>query len=93
MFESGEECLQVVEEIEGEIHLLLTDVVMPNMNGRELYRRLVESALPDPKVLYRSEYTYNVIVQHGVLEEGVWFIQKPFSPAVLAAKVREVLEG
>lgn len=93
MFESGEECLQVVEEIEGEIHLLLTDVVMPNMNGRELYRRLVESALPDPKVLYMSEYTDNVIVQHGVLEEGVWFIQKPFSPAVLAAKVREVLEG
>jgi len=76
----------------GDIHLLITDVVMPEMNGRELAKTL-QAACPGIKVLFMSGYTANVIAHRGVLDEGVNFIQKPFSNRDLAVKVREVLEG
>jgi hypothetical protein len=72
------------------IDLVLTDVVMPNMSGRELADRLAKH-WPGIKVLFMSGYTDDTIMQHGVLEEGAMFIQKPFSPDQLAMKVREVL--
>lgn len=72
------------------VDLLLTDVVMPGMNGRELHR-LLTSRIPDLKVLYMSGYTENVIADQGMLYEGVDFIQKPFSVPVFLSKVRQVL--
>jgi PAS domain S-box-containing protein len=74
-----------------EIHLLLTDVMMPGMSGRELAKRLTER-YPHLRVLYMSGYTYNVIAEGGTLEEGISFVQKPFTPQVLAQKVRETLD-
>jgi len=74
-----------------EIHLLLTDVVMPGMSGRELAKRLTER-YPNLRVLYMSGYTYNVIARDGTLEEGISFLQKPFTPQVLAERVREALD-
>ena len=85
------EALRLAQEHSGEIHLLMTDVVMPEMNGRDLAQRLL-SLYPNLKRLFMSGYTANFIAHHGVLEEGVHFIQKPFSMRDLAAKVREVLE-
>ena len=86
------QALQLAEAHPGVIHLLLTDVIMPDMSGRDLWRRL--SALrPDLKCLFMSGYTANVIAHHGVLDEGVHFLQKPFSREALAAKVREALYG
>jgi len=73
-----------------EIHLLLTDIVMPGTSGRELAKRLT-GRYPNLRVLYMSGYTYNVIAQDGTLEEGISFLQKPFTPQVLLEKVREVL--
>jgi PAS domain S-box-containing protein len=75
----------------GKIHLLMTDVVMPEMNGRELSERLLQ-LYPDLACLFMSGYTADVIAHHGVLDEGVNFIQKPFSLLNLAAKVREALD-
>ena len=69
----------------------MTDVVMPGMNGRDLARQLIE-LYPDIKLLFMSGYTANVIAHQGVLDEGVAFIQKPFSMADLAEKVRGVLD-
>ena len=84
------EALMICERGRGRIHLLLTDVVMPNVSGRELADRL-EKMRPGIKVLFMSGYTDDAIVQQGVLEEGAEFIQKPFSPEDLAGKVRAVL--
>jgi two-component system, cell cycle sensor histidine kinase and response regulator CckA len=75
----------------GEIHLLLTDVVMPGISGRELAKRLT-ARHPHLRVLYMSGYTYNVIAEDGTLEEGISFLQKPFTPQALAQKVRETLD-
>ncbi|HTQ62736.1 MAG TPA: PAS domain S-box protein [Candidatus Solibacter sp.] len=75
----------------GEIHLLLTDIMMPGIGGRELARRIT-ARHPRARVLYMSGYTDNVLAQGGVLEEGLWFLQKPFTPAALAQKVRDVLD-
>ncbi|MBL8684640.1 MAG: response regulator [Myxococcales bacterium] len=75
-----------------EIHLLLTDVVMPEMNGRELAAR-VRQRRANCKVLFMSGYTDNVILQHAVLEPGAAFLQKPLTPEALSKKVREVLDG
>jgi len=86
------EALDLARKYAGEIHLLLTDVVMPEMNGRDLARNLL-ALYPDIKRLFMSGYTANVIAHHGVLDEGVHFIQKPFSTNDLAAKIREALTG
>ncbi len=74
----------------GEIHLLLTDMVMPGISGRELATR-ISARRQDIRVLYMSGYTDNVITAGGMLEKGLAFLQKPFSPATLVQKVREVL--
>ncbi len=87
-----EQALRLCEKHEGKIHLLFTDVVMPNMNGRELAGK-IRRLRPDIKILYTSGYTANAIAHHGVLETGVHFIQKPFSTEDLSAKIRETLEG
>ena len=78
-------------EYSGPVHLLITDVVMPEMNGRELAKKL-KPIQPNMKVLYMSGYTADVIAHRGVLEKGVNFIQKPFSMKSLAEKVRKALE-
>jgi signal transduction histidine kinase/CheY-like chemotaxis protein len=86
------EAIALAERHSGEIHLLMTDVVMPEMNGRELARTLL-SRYPRLKCLFMSGYTADVIAEHGVVEGGVNFLQKPFSTGDLAAKVRQVLDG
>jgi signal transduction histidine kinase len=83
--------VDLAEKCEAGIDLLITDVVMPEMNGRELADRL-KSFYPELKVLFMSGYTTDVIAHRGVLDEGVFFMQKPFSKRDLAFKVREVLE-
>jgi len=89
---NGEEALHVAQEHAGEeIHLLLTDVVMPQMGGKELADQL-KILRPNIKVLYVSGYTDNAIVHHGVLDPGTHFLQKPFSQETLSHKVREVLD-
>ncbi len=82
---------QLAEEHNGAIHLLLTDVIMPEMNGRDLANQLLRS-YPNLKCLFMSGYTADVIAHHGVLEEGMQFIQKPFSMRDLALMVREALD-
>jgi PAS domain S-box-containing protein len=86
------EAIRRAREHQGRIDLLMTDVVMPEMNGRELAENLL-SHDPDLKRLFMSGYTANVIAHHGVLDEGVHFIQKPFSMKGLGAKLREALDG
>jgi DNA-binding NtrC family response regulator len=85
------EALLLAENHEGEIHLLLTDVVMPEMNGLRLLEKL-RAERPALKCLFMSGYTADVVAHHGVLDEGVNFIEKPFSLVALAQKVREVLD-
>ncbi|MCF8083901.1 MAG: PAS domain S-box protein [Deltaproteobacteria bacterium] len=85
------EALALAEQHPGEIHMLLTDVVMPEMNGRELAERL-QVLRPETKCLFMSGYTADVVARHGVLDRGVEFIEKPFSFTGLATKVREVLD-
>ncbi|MBU8870183.1 MAG: response regulator [Gemmatimonadales bacterium] len=85
------EAVKIEKSHSGKIDLLMTDVVMPGMNGRDLSRKLFQT-IPDLKCLFMSGYTANVIAHRGVLDEGVQFIQKPFSLHDLAAKIREVLE-
>jgi len=84
--------IELVKQHADEIHLLITDVVMPEMNGRELAERLLPLD-PHLKVLFMSGYTADVIAHRGVLDEGVRFIQKPFSTKDLATKVREALDA
>ena len=88
----GAEALEISERHDGPIHLLVTDVVMPHMSGRELAQHLAPLR-PDMRVLYMSGYTDDAIVRHGVLEAGTAFLSKPFTPDALAAKVREVLDA
>ena len=76
----------------GPIHLLLTDVVMPEMSGRELRQRL-KSLRPRTRVLYMSGYTDEALGRHGVLEPGTYLLQKPFRIGALGLKVREVLDA
>jgi CheY-like chemotaxis protein len=88
---NGPDALRVAKKHNGPIHLLLTDVVMPLMSGREVAFQLAAER-PDMKVVYMSGHTEDAIVHHGVLDEGVAFLQKPFSQNALAAIVREVLD-
>lgn len=89
---NGKEALAVCQQHTGPIHLLLTDLVMPEMSGRQLAEDLARFRR-ETKVLYMSGYTNNVIVHHGVLDGGVNLVQKPISPGTLAQKVREVLDA
>jgi CheY-like chemotaxis protein len=84
--------IHLVEDHPGDIHLLITDVVMPEMNGRELAEQL-GAIRPNLKCLYMSGYTADLIARHGILDEGVNFIQKPFGSDELAARVRQVLNN
>jgi len=89
---NGSEALALCEQFKGPIHLVLTDVVMPQMSGAQLVSRLT-AVRPEIKVLYMSGYTDDAIVHHGVLEPGIAFIGKPFNAESLARKVREVLDA
>ncbi len=90
--DSGPMALSKVKKENLEIDLLVTDIVMPGMNGRELAEEL-QSIIPNLKVLYTSGYTEDVIAHHGVLDEGLSFIGKPYTPQDLAKMVRKVLDG
>jgi PAS domain S-box-containing protein len=89
---TADEALSVAKRHAGRIHLLLTDVVMPKMNGRELANQL-QSFCPNLKTLFMSGYTADIIASRGVLDEGAHFVQKPFSSLVLATAVRKVLDA
>jgi PAS domain S-box-containing protein len=89
---NGAEALRIAAGHPGPIHLLLTDVVMPGLSGRQLSDQLAQIR-PETKVLYTSGYTDDAIVRHGVLESGIAYLQKPFSVDGLARKVREVLDA
>jgi PAS domain S-box-containing protein len=86
------DALRIAQEHSGVIHLLLTDVVMPGMNGRALADRMLAQR-PNLKVLFMSGYPANAIGQHGILDPGTAFLQKPFTPGSLARKVGEVLDA
>src|SRR5206468_2102691 len=88
----GAEALAQVERQAGPVHLLLTDVVMPGMSGRELAEDAI-ARRPDLRVLFMSGYTDDAVIRHGVLGTGVAFIGKPFTPVALATKVREILDA
>jgi two-component system cell cycle sensor histidine kinase/response regulator CckA len=89
---SPHEAEALCQSVGAEVHLLLTDLIMPGISGHELAKRLT-ARFAQVRVLYMSGYTYNVIAQDGNLESGVAFLQKPFTPSVLADKVREVLDA
>lgn len=90
--EHGNEALRIAEEHKKPIHLLVSDVVMPHLGGQQLAERLL-SLHPEMQVLFLSGYTDDAVVRHGILHEKVNFLQKPFSSAVLAQKVRNVLDA
>ena len=89
--DSGGAAIALVEKEDLKLDLLMTDIVMPTMNGREVAAKL-QPRLPLMKVLYTSGYTEDVIAHHGVLEKGLSFIGKPYSPQALAKKVRQLLD-
>jgi DNA-binding NtrC family response regulator len=89
---NGLEALPICEQHAEPIHLMLTDVVMPQMGGRELAEQVAKMR-PEMKVLFMSGYTDDAIVHHGVLDAGMAFIQKPFTPDSLASKVRDMLDA
>ncbi len=84
------EAIELVTDHKEKIHMLLTDVVIPEMNGRELAGR-IEAIFPGINTLFMSGYTANVIAHHGVLDEGVNFIQKPFAREDMMDKILEIL--
>ncbi|HEY6351783.1 MAG TPA: response regulator [Candidatus Angelobacter sp.] len=88
---SGEEALTVSSTYKGEIHLLLTDVMLPQMKGPEMALKL-QADRPDIKVIYISGYASGVVAPHGALEPGTVILFKPFTIKVLASKLREVLD-
>ena len=88
--ESGKAAINVLRKYAGEVHLLLTDVIMPGMSGREL-AETIRKGRPDIKVIFMSGYTENIIARHGVLEQGINYIPKPITPVTLTQKIRKVL--
>ena len=90
--ENGEDAMRISKEHEGPIDLIVTDVVMPKMGGKEVVKRL-QPLYPNMKVIYMSGYTDNAIVHHGLLAPGLNFLEKPFTPEVLSRKVREILNA
>jgi CheY-like chemotaxis protein len=89
--EDAAAAIRIADQYPGCVHLLITDVVMPKMNGPAM-ARAIRAHRPDAKVLYMSGYTDDAIVRHGVLEPGTPFLQKPFTPGTLARKIRQVLD-
>ncbi len=89
---TGPEALAAARKHAGGIHIVVTDVVMPEMSGRELAERIAKEQ-PGVRILYMSGYTDDAVVRHGIVESGVAFLQKPFSPLALARKVRETLDA
>jgi len=89
---SGEKALQWARDFEGPIHLLLTDVVMPEMSGPELANQMA-SLRPGVKIIFTSGYTVDAVARQGILDPNVAFIQKPYRPKALAKKIRQVLSG
>jgi CheY-like chemotaxis protein len=89
--DGGRKALQITDTHEGPIQLMLTDVVMPDLNGKDLFFKIHQTH-PDIKVLYMTGYTADVIAHHGILEQGIQFIQKPFSVKELTARIRQVLD-
>ncbi|MDR3556939.1 MAG: response regulator [Syntrophobacteraceae bacterium] len=85
------EALALCEKYSGKIHLLLTDVVMPIMNGKEMAEK-IKGIKPGIKTIFMSGYTSNAVANNGLLENATHFLQKPFSLNTLAGKVREVLD-
>jgi two-component system cell cycle sensor histidine kinase/response regulator CckA len=85
------EGLQICKDFPDHIDLLLTDVVMPLMSGRQLAEKML-LLRPQTKILYMSGYTDDSVVRHGVLEDYAFFLQKPFTPTTLELKIREVLD-
>jgi len=90
--QGADHAVSILEEYAEPIHLLLTDVIMPQVSGRELARRLLP-VHPEAEILFMSGYTDNAIVRHGVLDANTFFLQKPFMPKTLVTKVREVLDA
>ena len=88
---NGVEAMKIAEN-HMEIALLLTDVVMPQMSGKELADRL-RSSRPFMKILFTSAYTEDAITHHGILDPGIEFLHKPYTPSILARKVRQAIEG
>ena len=89
---NGQEALRLAESYKGPINLVLTDVVMPLLSGRDLAER-IHTSHPESRILFMSGYTDDAVVQHGVRTQEVSLLRKPFTPYALAARVREVLDA
>lgn len=89
---NAEAAIEISDAFDGDIQLLLSDVIMPLMNGKQLFNQLAMSR-PTMKVLFMSGYTDNMLAPYGILDDNIHFLQKPFSVKVLTQKVRETLDS